>query len=137
MTNEAEEVNEIREIITWYQGLPEDYLGLNELMNKRQKLSAATFFFATSVGEASKAWNMAHAMAETKKNQLRVEFGSNTSADYKARANNGDLYEAEKMAEGLYWAMREELGAIKEVLSSMSQQIAWLRDELTYNRHIR
>ena len=133
---EQDEINEIREIITWYQNIQPDYLNVNELMHKRQKLAAASYFFATSVGEASKAWGESVAMCEIKKNKLRVEFGSNQKADYQARANNGDLFTTEKRAESLHWAMKEELAAIKEVLASMNQHIAYLRDELAFQRYV-
>ncbi|AHK11403.1 hypothetical protein F132_57 [Flavobacterium sp. phage 1/32] len=127
-------LEKINGIVEWWLNLPADYNGLNDLMHKRQILSAHLYGLATDLSKARNSWSEAQAMLEEKKNKKRVEFSklpssSNQKADYQARANTAELFELEKRYEGLYFGMKHQYEAVIQVLEAMAQRIAILRRE--------
>lgn len=126
-------LEKVERIVNWWEKLPPDYTGLNDLMHARQLLSAHLYGIATDLALARKSWSEAQTMVEGKKNQLRVKFGvkekSSTKVDHQARANTADLYELEKKYEGLYFGMKHQYDAIIQILETMAQRIAILRRE--------
>lgn len=127
-------LEKINGIVEWWLNIPADYNGLNDLMHKRQVLSAHLYGLATDLAKARTSWSEAQAMLEEKKNRKRVEFSklpsnSTQKADYQARANTCELFELEKMAEGLYFGMKHQYEAVIQVLEAMAQRIAILRRE--------
>jgi hypothetical protein len=124
-------MDEINEIINWYCNLPKDYSNVNELMYHRQRLVGYYFHYATQLGELRKLWNVAQAQKENElaKREMTSLEKSSTKARVIAKANTSSLLTIEKQAEGNYYAHKENLEAIKEVLSAMSQSIAVSRNE--------
>lgn len=127
-----EAIEEIHEIIEWYRELPSDYTGINELMYQRQRLVGFCVLFSGQMGYARKLWVTAKSNYEKKKMQLRVSYQSKgtTKANSISRANSINEYEDMQNAEGNYYKMYYAYRSFEEVLSSMSQQIAYLREEL-------
>ena len=124
-------LEEINQIVEWYVRLPKDYSNVNELMWNRQRLVGFYFHYATMLGECRKAWNVAQAQKENElaKREMTSLEKSSTKARVIAKANTSSLLTIEKQAEGNYYAHKENLEAIKEVLSAMSQSIAVSRNE--------
>ena len=124
---------EIVEIVMWYRDLPPDYLGINDLIHNRQKLVGYQVEFATELGISRKIWSVSKAIYEKTKLQLRVKYKNEGTgnADAISRANSTTEYTQQQEAEGDYYKMYFFLKSIQEVLTAMSQQIAYLREELT------
>ena len=124
-------MDEINQIIEWYVKLPKDYSNVNELMWNRQRLVGHYFHYATLLGELRKQFNIAQAQKENElaKREMTSLEKSSTKAKVIAKANTSNLLMKEKEAEGNYYAHKENLEAIKEVLSAMSQSIAVSRNE--------
>lgn len=128
---------EMDSIVLWYRQLPSDFLGINELMNKRQKLAGYLVWFASETGKQRKIWALSKAVYEKTKSQLRVQYQSQgtTKADNISRANSVSEFEKECEEEGEYYEMYFKMKAYQEVLSAMSQQIAELREEIKSRRY--
>ena len=124
-------LEEINQIVEWYVKLPKDYSNVNELMWNRQRLVGFYFHYATLLGELRKEFNIAQAQKENElaKREMTSLEKSSAKARVIAKANTSTLLMKEKEAEGSYYAHKENLEAIKEVLSSMSQSIAVSRNE--------
>lgn len=124
-------------IVLWYRDLPSDFLGINELMNKRQKLAGYLVWYASETGKQRKIWAIQKAIYEKTKSQLRVKYQEQgtTKADNISRANSVAEFEKECEEEGEYYEMYFKMKAYQEVLSAMSQQIAELREEIKARRY--
>lgn len=124
--------DEIISIVVWYRDLPSDYLGVNELMHKRQQLAGFQVEFATELGLARKIWSLSKAVYEKTKMQLRVKYKAQGTGNAEAisRANSIKEFEAQQEAEGEYYKLYYTYKSHEEVLSAMSQQIATLREDL-------
>ena len=129
MTN----LEQINEIVYWWLELPSDYKDLNELLYARQRLSGHLFLFAQELAQYRRDWSGSQAKIEKVKNQSRVKFMATDSsaqkADYKARANMAADYEQDKINEALYFGTKHVYDSVEQVLESMNQRIAHLREE--------
>lgn len=126
----------ITDIIIWYQELDSDYQGINELMHNRQRLTAYQVTLANEVGKARKEWKTALWQLEKKKMKMRfqaLEQGV-SKADTISRVNTSELLKDAYDRECIYKGLDDRYKAHSEVLSSMSQQIAYLRNELEKNK---
>lgn len=125
--------DEITDIVLWYRDLPADFLGINDLINNRQKLVGYNVEFATELGLARQIWSVSKAIYEKKKIQLRVKYKSEGTgnADAISRANSVTEYLQQQEAEGEYYKLYYLSKSYVEVLSAMSQSIAVLREELS------
>ena len=126
---------EIVEIVTWYMFLPADYLGINDLIYNRQKLVGYQVKYTTELGLARKIWSLSKAVYEKVKMQLRVKYKQEgtSNSDAISRANSVQEFMAQQEAEAAYYKLYYFQKSIQEVLSAMSQQIAYLRVELNNN----
>lgn len=120
-------------IIGWYKGLPSDYLGINDLMYSRQKLVALQCVHATELGDEKKIFALSKAVYEKKKMLLRQKYRAENVpyADEVSRSNSLAEYEQMQIADGNYYKKYYEHKSHEEILSSMTQQIAYLREELS------
>jgi len=128
MTN----VEEITEIAIWWQELPYDFNGLNDVMFNQQRLSGYLLSLANEIARQRKDLAKSRIAYEAKKNEKRVQFGNTNAgqkADWMARANIKKEYEAEQMDEAIYYGLKDIYDATKEVLDAMQQRVAHLRAE--------
>jgi len=130
MSNGAQD--QITEIVVWYRDLPSDFLGINELMHKRQQLAGYQVEYAAELGLARQIWSMSKAVYEKTKMQLRVKYKSEgtSNADAISRANSIKELEEQQQAEADFYKMYYQYKSHEEVLSAMNQQIATLREDL-------
>lgn len=125
-------LGKIERIVNWWEKLPPDYTGLNDVMHARQRLSSYLYAMATDLLTARKSWADAQTMLEGKTSQLKVKFMakvSATEAGIQAKANTSKLFEMEKKFEALYFGMKHQYDAIVQILEAMAQRIAILRRE--------
>ncbi len=137
---DEKQLNDIIKVIDWYLKLPNDYNGVNDLMNARRKLSAFIFNFSNLVvAPVAQEWKDAQAITENKKYQLRVQWGakgSETSARSISKANTSTELSEEKRLEGLYISARHREQSMYKVLDAMNQHISHLKEELKYSRYL-
>lgn len=124
-------IAKINEIVDWYVGLPSGYSNVTELINARQRLSGYLFNYTVLVGDLRKQYNSSQAIYEGDivKWEMKSSASSSTKAKLEAKANCSKLFTILKDAEGDYFSHKENCEAIKEVLNSMSQSIAFARKE--------
>lgn len=123
-------IEEINIIISWYIKLPKDYNNVTELIFNRQQLAGLMFAYTGEVGENRKAWNRSQATYETELVKWEMRSTQNsTKAKIEAKANTSNLMKQMKEFEGEYYASKENLESIREVLNSFSQSIAFARQE--------
>lgn len=128
---------ELDGVIKWYKSLNSDFLGINELMHKRQIFVANLSSFASELGDARKLYNITQFEYENHKMGLRAKYYKSTSAtkaESMSRANSAKQYEEMKSCEAQYYSLYFMFQSYDKVLSSMNQHIAKLRDELNYNK---
>jgi len=129
---EKETFDKVIRIVNWWENLPSDFTGLNDVMHARQVLSAYLFGIATDLALARKSWGKSQSMLESKKSQLKVKFSakvSSTQAETQAKANTAKYFEMEKDFEAIYFGMKHQYDAIIQILEAMAQRIAILRRE--------
>ena len=125
-------LKEIQEIVSWWSGIRKDFNDLNLLQWQAQRLSGLFLTLASDLAEARTAWASAKAFYEKEVKQKKLQFEKNvssTQAETQARANTAKLFEIEAMAEALYFGIKHQYDAVKEVLETMRQRIAIIRRE--------
>lgn len=124
-------LDEINAIVDTYNGYPEDYSNINEIMYLRKKLSTYLVSFAVEVGNARKEWKTAEMRHEIIKNELRIKNQSlgTTKADWYAKVNSESENEESILTESVYWQLHYIFNSVREVLSEMNQRISYLREE--------
>lgn len=134
----SNEIDKIIEIIDWYRLIPYDYNEVNELMYKRQQLSALVFNFSNLVvGKLAEAWKIAEAKTDNEKYAIRAreERHGVTQARTISKANTWKELLEQKEKEGMYLAAKHKERTMYEVLASMNQHISHLKEELKYSRY--
>lgn len=130
----SQEEGVIDNIVAWYSRTPSDFVDINTLINKRAKMSGFLVTYANEVGLQKRVWNATKCVTEKKKMGLRSELilkgDPITKAEVLSRSNTIRQFEKENEEEAEFFRMYYKLKAYNEVLSSMSQQIAYLREEL-------
>jgi len=128
----TEAETEIRKIVEWYRNLPNDFLGLNDLLHQRQKLVGYNVTLGSELGYQRKLYSLSKAVYEKKRYQLQVKFKSEGvgNSETISRANSSKEYTNQQESEGEYYRLLYFSKSIEQTLSSMSQQIAVLREEL-------
>jgi len=124
-------VDEIDKIIDWYGSLPINYENVEQLMNKRQKLSTLFATFTTSAGKAKQSLRTVEISEEENITHLRSELNNElpTKACILATYHNLDKSESVENARALSRCYSANIIGIKEVLSCMGQHISLLRTE--------
>lgn len=134
----TEYIDEIKEIVDWYQELDEGFMDINELMYKRQKLSGYAFNFNyLIVGPLAHEVEMKEAELETSIEQIRVQHipkGVGAS-EIIGKANTEKQRKDLADALGNYKAAVGNQKSIFKVLESMNQHISYLKEELKYSRY--
>ncbi len=132
--------NEIKTIIDWYNKLPVDYTGLNELIHKRDRLATFYFTFSTELGNLEKSFYSVEAEYENEVNEMSAKLILENQELQKsktiAKANNQNKLVLLKDAQGLMARSQYQFRAIKEVLSAMNQKIADLRYDKQLSKNV-
>lgn len=124
--------NEIEKICKWYENLPRDYNGINELMYYKQRLIGLSVTYQSEVNKNREIMNLTAGVYEKNKMALRRMYLGNGvgKAETISRAKTADLYIDLKTAETEYFNSYDFARIIKEVVNAFTQQIATLRHEL-------
>jgi hypothetical protein len=123
----------VHEIVDWYNGLPEDFVGINELIHKRRILATNLFYLTTEIGWLGQE-------VETKKRSFDQQFDDCVTK----HMNENPKWKAESLAKSESHAWSEEMNELKaiytrlkgqeksiyEILNAMQQDIAVIRKEL-------
>lgn len=125
--------NQIQRIVFWYNRLPVDYSGINELMYNRIQLSTLLFYYASELGNIRKEWKKAEATAEIMRRKKTMEYinaGQPISkANEYGKFSSLDEYALEKQFDGYYHSMRFVYESTMEVLNTINQNISNLKKE--------
>lgn len=121
------------EIIQWYETIPDDFLDILTMINKRRLLSSYRFHISKSFGIFKMKYRMGYARRKIgfnkEKNRLIDSGTSGVAADAAAEVK----VEEERLHEATYEGRAESaktfLDSIDKVLESMNQQISYLKQE--------
>ena len=123
--------DKIYNIISWYEGIPDDYSDIDGLLNKRRLLSAYGAQLAQEHGKYKAQYRANYAKRKIafnkEKNRLINTGVSGTAATAAAEESVSDLRLAESTSEGVAEAAKIIIDMVKEVLGSMNQHISWLK----------
>lgn len=129
-------MTEIKKIVEWYRDLPRGYNDINELMHKRQRLSGYFYTLTEEMGLAKKIHLASETILERKKTRIRVMHQSSGvgRADNLSRFNTSDEHREVQEAQGEFSSLFYLYKSTAEVISTMSQHIAYLREELSKSK---
>ena len=124
-------MEEITEIVDWYSELKPDFMDINTLMLKRDRLAGYFYTLSTLVGQSRGEHKLADVRLDYKKAQKQVQYskkGSNNASAI-ARANTHVEAEIAAQKDGDYKTIELQWKAVSKVLDAMSQRIAKMRVE--------
>jgi|SRR3990172_10832344 len=128
-----ESQDQITKIIEWYHNIRKGYQDIALLIDARRKLSTLSFFFAEETGEVIRSFNECYFLRKTNQAKARLDAVAEGNpaglAESMAEYRCAEYRRHESGAEGNKDRCRLIMNQINEVLSSMSQQIAFLRSE--------
>lgn len=126
-------IQEIEKIITWYNQLPADFTGINELMHKRQQLTVMIYPLNSYLADTLENKNDKDSDYETRRFERRrslINKGETASkADALSRADALPEYRELMEADALFQRMKKKSEAVAKIIDCMNQHIAVLRDE--------
>tara|TARA_R110000744_G_scaffold97622_2_gene188630 strand:+ start:7726 stop:8139 length:414 start_codon:yes stop_codon:yes gene_type:complete len=131
-------IDEIKQIINWYKGLPMDYTGISELMYQRIQLVTLMSYYSSELGDYRIQWKNCEAETE---NVRRCKVKQTLDDGYplsKAQAygkfHSIDQYIAEKRFDGAYNQMKFFYDATNSIIDTMNQHISNLKREQDQSR---
>lgn len=126
-------LKDITVIIDWYNGLENDYTGINALIDARRNLSTLSFRMSVIAGTIFKEYHDAYFKRKTNFYRAKLEGiekkKSATESETYAEVDIIPYREAESIAEGSRDSVRIVMNQVNEVLSALSQQISYLKQE--------
>ena len=126
-------IEQIAEIVTFYNGITKDFQDIERLQSGVRKLATLLFMFAGELGLLYKERNSTEfsrrAATERKKGELMREGTSATAAGAMAAEFVIDLLEKEQQADAHYQQAKLLYDAAGNVLEAMRQHISNLKQE--------
>ena len=127
----------VHDIVDWYNGLPEDYLGINEIIHKRRILATNLFYLTTEVGYLGQQVEDLRRNYEDLYDDLVVQNQENNArwkAEAIAKSSSNNSYSEYNELKAIYTRFKSQEKSIYEVLNAMQQDISVIRKEREANR---
>ena len=125
-------IQKIETVLNWYKAKPKDFAGIDELIKARKSLSILSFDLAKIVGDFKDGYDRFYFLRQVEEAKFCSREGDSIS-QLKATAKNNatirEYYKAEKDNESGYARSKILLNQVNEVLSTMNQHIAYLKEE--------
>lgn len=136
-------INEVAEqmgtIIHWYEDLPMDYTGINDLMYQRIQLVTLMSYYATELGDCRVEFKNAEARTERVKREYTKKYLDAgfpmSKATELGKFYSIDSFEEEKRWEGLFAQMRFFYDNTNNIIDTMNQHVSNLKREEQYQRN--
>jgi len=126
-------LEKINIIVGWYKGLSKGFNDVDTLIYSRRKLATHLFELADYVGNLRGLHNEAHFLRKSAQATAKVDYlSAGESASSSTILTDKDTFEAqstEHAAESKHMRIKLLYESGKDILSSMVQDIAYLRHE--------
>ena len=133
---ELEELTKgIEGILALYSGLGKDFKDIDRLIVAKRKLSGYLYRFSVLVGDALEQYNVNYANRKSLTAEKILNYVSSGDAQFKAsmraEVDLKDIRLLEASSEAVYRRVKSQYDSLRDILSSIQQDISTLKMELS------
>ena len=135
-SKELEELTKgIEGILALYSGLGKDFKDIDRLIVAKRKLSGYLYRFSVLVGDALEQYNVNYANRKSLTAEKILNYVSSGDAQFKAsmraEVDLKDIRLLEASSEAVYRRVKSQYDSLRDILSSIQQDISTLKMELS------